>query len=217
MFAVVLDFDGTILDTETPAYESHRRFFGEHGVALTVDEWCTCIGTIQPETHWFDWLCERAAAAPSFERFRAATLAYYRERVRPEPMPGILALLDALDDAGIPRAIGSTAPADWVLESLAELRLADRFPIVVTGDQVARFKPAPDVYLEAARRLGMPPARCIAIEDSGPGLASARAAGMRTIAIPHPLNRTHDLAADLSVSSATELDVERLRALARAE
>ena len=217
MFAVVLDFDGTILDTETPAYESHRRFFGEHGVALTVDEWCTTIGTIRPETHWFDWLCERAPAAPSFERFRAATLAYYQERARLEPMPGILTLLDALDQADVPRAIGSTAPADWVLASLAELRLTDRFPVIVTGDQVGRFKPAPDVYLEAARRLGVPPGRCIAIEDSGPGLASARAAGMKTIAIPHPLNRSHDLTADLSVSSASELNLEVLRALARPE
>ncbi len=217
MFAVVFDFDGTILDTETPIYESHCRFFGEHGVALTVDEWCACIGTITPETHWFDWLCARTTAPPTLERFRAATLAYYRERARREPMPGILALLGALKAAGIPPAIGSTAPSDWVLGSLAELRLTERFPVIVTGDQVQRDKPAPDVYLEAARRLGVPPRQCIAIEDSGPGLASARAAGMRTIAIPHRLNRTHDLSADRCVGSASDLSVDVLRALVRPE
>jgi beta-phosphoglucomutase-like phosphatase (HAD superfamily) len=84
----------------------------------------------------------------------------------------------------------------------------------VTGDQVARRKPAPDVYLEAARRLGVEPARAIAIEDSAPGIAAARAAGMKAIAIPHWLTERHDLgSADLTVAHAGELTLDRLAAL----
>jgi beta-phosphoglucomutase-like phosphatase (HAD superfamily) len=85
----------------------------------------------------------------------------------------------------------------------------------VTADQVPHPKPSPDVYLEAARRLGVAPGQCVAIEDSGPGVAAARAAGMRTVAIPHWLNRhSHDFApADLHLSSAADLSVERLREL----
>jgi beta-phosphoglucomutase-like phosphatase (HAD superfamily) len=94
------------------------------------------------------------------------------------------------------------------------LGLRALFGAIVTGDEVARRKPAPDLYLEAARRLGADPARSIAIEDSGPGVAAARAAGMKTIAIPHWLTERHDLAAaDLRVAHAGELTLSRLMEL----
>jgi beta-phosphoglucomutase-like phosphatase (HAD superfamily) len=90
------------------------------------------------------------------------------------------------------------------------------FDAVVTGDEVAHRKPAPDVYLEAARRLGVDPQRSIAIEDSAPGVTAARAAGMKTVAIPHWLTAGHDLSgADLTVAHAGELTLERLTGLVR--
>jgi HAD superfamily hydrolase (TIGR01509 family) len=214
MFAVVFDFDGTILDSETAEYQSHRQLFADHGLDLSEDEWATGVGLLKPDTHWFDRLCARCAEPPTFERFREATRIYFRERVPAEPMPGIGALLGALVAAGVPRAVASAAPADWVVSGLDALHLVPTFDAIVTGDQVQNIKPAPDVYLEVARRLDVPPERCVAIEDSGPGIASARAAGMKTIAIPHPLSRTHDFSgADLSVLSAADLDLETLRAL----
>ena len=217
MFGVIFDFDGTILDSETPEYESHRRCCAEYGVELSEEQWCTGVGIVQPDTHWFDWLCERAASPPSFERFRETTRAYFRARVLMQPMPGIAELIGVLAAAGIPRAVGSTASSGWVLGALDDLRLTGRFTAIVTGDQVERGKPAPDVYLEAARRLELDPRRCVAIEDSGPGVAAAKAAGMKTVAIPHPLSRLHDLSgADLHAASATELSLDTLRALVEA-
>lgn len=215
MFAVIFDFDGTIVDSESAEYLSHRQYFAEHGVELTEQEWCTGIGVVKGETHWWDWLCTRAAAPPPFRCFRDTTRAYFREHVRMEPMPGVAALVGALAAAGIPRAIASAAPSEWVLNALADLDLERLFGAIVTGDQVEHPKPAPDVYLEAARRLAVTPYRCVAIEDSGPGLAAAHAAGMRTVAIPHQLNRhTHDFgAADLHLTSARDLSVERLQQL----
>ena len=216
MFAVIFDFDGTIVDSESAEFHSHSRFFAEHGVHLSEQEWCTGIGIVQAETHWWDRLRERAASPPTYERFRQTTRAYFKEHVRMEPMPGVAALVGALVAAGIPRGIASAASSRWVLEALADMELAPLFDTIVTADHVERPKPAPDVYLEAARRLRVAPARCVAIEDSGPGLAAARAAGMRTVAIPHRLNRqTHDFAgADLRLSSAAELTLERLTELA---
>jgi HAD superfamily hydrolase (TIGR01509 family) len=212
--AVIFDFDGTILDSESAEYESHRRFFADHGVELTIDEWCTGIGLVKPAAHWFDWFSERAEAPPTFERFRSITRRYFREHVRMEPMPGISSLVGGLVAAGVPLAIASSATADWVIGAIDTIGLATVFSAVVTGDQVAMTKPAPDGYLEAARRLGVPPAVAVAIEDSGPGIAAAHAAGMRTVAIPHWLNRTHDFdRADLRVESAADLTLERLRAL----
>jgi putative hydrolase of the HAD superfamily len=214
MFAVIFDFDGTILDSETAEFHSHRRLFEDWGTTLGEDEWCEGIGILKPETHWFDRLCERAADPPDFGRFQQLTRAYFREHLSTEPMPGVSALLGALIAAGIPRAIASGAPSDWVLRGLESVGLQGSFDAVVTSDQVARGKPAPDVYLEAARRMGVDAVRCVAIEDSGPGLASARAAGMRTVVIPHALTRLHDLSgADMRVKSAADLSLDTLRNL----
>ena len=123
-----------------------------------------------------------------------------------QPMRGIRTLVDALADAGVPTAIASSSPARWVVAAVERAGLLGRFRTIVTADDVTRRKPAPDVYLEAARRLGVEPAQSIAIEDSGPGIASARAAGMKAIAIPHWLTEGHDLsAADLRVAHAGDL------------
>jgi HAD superfamily hydrolase (TIGR01509 family) len=214
MFGVIFDFDGTILDSETPEFESHRRFFAEHGVDLAEDEWCTTVGIAQPATYWWEWLCARAAAPPTFDAFRESTLRYFREHVRMEPMPGIAALVGALAAAGVPRGIASAASDRWVRSAIADLGLAPSFDAIVTGDDVKRGKPAPDVYLEAARQLGVAPGHCVAVEDSGPGVAAARAAGMRVVAIPHPVNRTHDFSgAHFHASTAAELTLETLRRL----
>src|SRR4029077_14917040 len=115
------------------------------------------------------------------------------------PMRGIQELLETLRGAAIPIAIASSAPARWVVAAVERLGVRPLFGAVVTGDEVARRKPAPDVYLEAARRLAVEPTRAIAIEDSAPGIAAARSAGMKAVAIPHWLTERHDLSgADLT-------------------
>jgi HAD superfamily hydrolase (TIGR01509 family) len=214
--AVVFDFDGVILDSETPEFESHRLIYERCGIALTPDEWVDQIG-IWVEGHgqrWFKRLRELSAGAPDHETFKAEKQRLFQELVAAEPMHGILDLLEALDEAGIPTAIASSASARWVLSSAERVGVRDRFSTIVTADDVDRRKPAPDVYLEALRRLGAKPERSIAIEDSAPGIAAARAAGMKTVAIPHWLTERHDLsAADLRVLHAGDLTLARLEAL----
>jgi beta-phosphoglucomutase-like phosphatase (HAD superfamily) len=215
MFAVVFDFDGTILDSETAEFESHQQLFTECGATLTVEEWCEGVGIVTPDDQWFARLCDRATHPPAdYEQFVERRRAYFRARVRWEPMRGIGELLDELTGACVPCAVASAATGEWVTRALGDLGLTGRFDAVVTGDQVVRGKPAPDVYLEAARRLGIDPCRCVAVEDSGPGLAAAGAAGMTTVVIPHTLSLNHDFAnADLRVSHAGELTLARLQRL----
>jgi len=214
--AVVFDFDGIVLDSETPEYESHRRIYERCGASLTVEEWCDAVGVWNehhPELR-FAALRERSPRAPDRDAYHAERHRIFDELIPAAPMRGIHDLLVALDAEGIPAAIASTSPAGWVRPSVERIGLGAMFRVIVTGDEVARRKPAPDVYVEAARRLGVEPADAAAIEDSSPGVAAARAAGMRVVAIPHGLTRRHDLsAADLSVAHAGELTVERLRAL----
>ena len=211
--AVIFDFDGIVLDSETPEYESHRRIYARCGVTLTVDEWCGVIGTWSEghDERWFVRLCERSRQAPARDEYFAERRRIFDEIVPADPMRGVPELLAALRQASIPAAIASSAPARWVIGAVERLGLRPLFDAVVTGDEVARRKPAPDVYLEAARRLGADPERSVAIEDSAPGITAARAAGMKAIAIPHWLTERHDLTdADLTVAHAGELTLERL-------
>lgn len=214
--AVIFDFDGIVLDSETPEYESHRRIYERCGVTLSVEEWCGVIGTWSEghDEQWFTRLSERAPGVPGRDAYFAERRRIFDEIVPAGPMRGIHELLTLLRGAGARTAIASSAPARWVVGAVERIGVRPLFDAVVTGDEVARRKPAPDVYLEAARRLGVAPADAIAIEDSGPGVSAARAAGMRTVAIPHWLTEGHDLsAADLFVAHAGELTLERLAAL----
>src|SRR4051812_28787313 len=214
--AVVFDFDGVVLDSETPEYESHRRIYERCGVPLTVDEWCGVIGTWSEghDEQWFTRLCERSSSAPPRDAYFAERRRIFEEIVPAGPMRGVSDLLSTLRGEAIPIAIASSAPARWVVGAVERLHIRPLFGAVVTGDEVAHRKPAPDVYLEAARRLGVDPARSIAIEDSSPGLAAARAAGMKTVAIPHWLTERHDLGgAHLTVAHAGELTLDRLAAM----
>jgi HAD superfamily hydrolase (TIGR01509 family) len=213
---VIFDFDGIILDSETPEYESHRRMYERHGVTLTVDEWCGVIGTWSEghDEQWFTRLCAQSADAPSRDAYFAERRRIFEEIVPADPMRGVQALLTTLREARIPTAIASSAPARWVVGAVERLGMRPLFDALVTGDEVTHRKPAPDVYLAAAHRLGVDPTRSIAIEDSGPGITAARAAGMKAVAIPHWLTQGHDLSgADLTVAHAGELTLHRLAAL----
>jgi HAD superfamily hydrolase (TIGR01509 family) len=216
--AVIFDFDGVVLDSETPEYESHRRIYERCGVTLTVDEWCGVIGTWSEghDEQWFRRLCAQSSGAPGRDAYFAERRQIFDAIVPAAPMRGVRELLLQLRDAGIAAAIASSAPARWVVGAVERLGVRPLFDAVVTGDEVAHRKPAPDVYLEAARRLGVDPARSVAIEDSEPGITAACAAGMKVIAIPHWLTERHDLsAAHLTVAHAGELTVERLISLYR--
>ena len=214
--AVVFDFDGVILDSESAEFESHRLVFERFGARLTPEDWCDQIG-VWSEAHerrWCDQLNEICGAALEYDAFKTEQHRLFHELLAREPMRGIRELLDEVAAAGVPMAIASTSTARWVVPAVERLGLTHRFDTVVTANDVERRKPAPDVYLEAARRLGANPRRSVAVEDSGPGVAAATAAGMKTIAIPHWLTERHDLTpAALRVAHAGELTLDVLERL----
>jgi HAD superfamily hydrolase (TIGR01509 family) len=216
--ALIFDFDGLILDTETCTYEATAGIFAEHGETLDLAWWHSIIGSAD-HPHWSEVLAERLGRPID----RAALVARREERrlrvLRALlPRAGVVELLEAALADGIPVAVASSSALDWVGGHLERLGLRASFAAVVTRDDVsddgARTKPAPDLFLLAAERLGVEPARCVAFEDSPNGVVAARAAGMVVVAVPGPMTTGLDMsAADLVVPSLAGIDLAGFRKL----
>ena len=211
----IFDCDGLLADTETPDFDAWRVLYAEHGLTLALADWAETIGVAKGH-ELIDWHAPLAeAVGPAYDRdaAQARRRAHYQSAIEAlTPMPGAVALLDALAAEGIPCAVASNSERVWVDRVLAITGLAGRFAAIATADEVAHPKPAPDVYLLAAERLGLPPQACAAFEDSPRGLAAAHAAGLWTVAVPTGLTRHLDFAqAHHLVESLEQLTPNDLR------
>jgi HAD superfamily hydrolase (TIGR01509 family) len=214
--ALLFDFDGLILDTESSEFHSVGLIFSEHGLVLDRSEWQGIIGTAD-HPHWTE-LLEQALGRPLEDR--DAVIVRHREHHRVSVSaetvrPGVIDLLDEAAGAGVPAAVVSSSPASWVVGHLERLKLRDRFADVVTRDDLdgdrTRTKPAPDLYLLAAARVGAAPGACVVLEDSPNGVTAAVAAGMAVVAVPGPMTTGLDFsAADRVVSSLADVDLALL-------
>ena len=184
--ALILDMDGLMVDTE-PLYKvAWQQASSEVGFDLNDERYAMIVGRTMAG-------CERVLVeqfGPTFpvERVRERRPVLWREEVERrgvQPKPGLLELLAFADTHGLHTAVATSTNAETAAFTLGCAGLAGRISTVVTGDQIAHSKPAPDIYLEAARRLGVDPAACIAIEDSEAGVLSIANAGMRGILVPH--------------------------------
>jgi len=204
--ALVFDFDGLILDTELPIYRAWYELFERHGAQpLSIDEWAAEIGTVRG-LDLPGLLVERATRPVDLDE-AAVWRRAHRDLLLAEQQarPGVEEWIAEAEAAGLGVAIASSSEADWVLPLLERIGLHTRFACVVNAGGALGAKPAPDTYLEACARLGVEPASALAIEDSPHGIAAAKAAGLRCVAVPHELTETLDLsAADLRLESLAE-------------
>ena len=204
--ALVFDFDGLILDTELPIYRAWYELFERHGAQpLSIDEWAAEIGTVRG-LDLPGLLVERATRPVDLDE-AAVWRRAHRDLLLAEQQarPGVEEWIAEAEAAGLGVAIASSSEADWVLPLLERIGLHTRFACVVNAGGALGAKPAPDTYLEACERLGVEPASALAIEDSPHGIAAAKAAGLRCVAVPHELTETLDLsAADLRLESLAE-------------
>lgn len=181
--AVLWDLDGVLVDSEGLLFEAERLLLAEHGAELTAEVKAGFIGLGGTEV--LAALAGHFGLDADLPAWSARKLELVAELVPGlQPFAPTAALVRALAEAGMPMAVASGSPADAIDRSLRIVGLADLLPVRVSVDQVAAGKPAPDVFLAAADRLGVPPERCVVIEDAVPGVLAAKAAGMRFIAIP---------------------------------
>jgi HAD superfamily hydrolase (TIGR01509 family) len=204
--ALILDFDGLIVDTETPIFEAWRAAFARRGQELRLSEWQHAVGTFRgfdASAHLSELLGEKVDEDALESEVRGS----YLLACEAQPvLPGVVALLEEARRLGLGTAVASSATRGWVLGWLGKHGIGHLFDGVCGREDVARVKPAPDLFLLAAERLGMEPSACLVFEDSPNGVRAARAAGMRCVAVPNPITRPLDLGEpDLVLRSASEL------------
>ena len=192
--AVVFDMDGLLLDSERLALKALRLAGGGLGVDLPQ---CFChllIGV--PVDTCRKLIAERYGDAVDADRLlqeSARQLDLLVDAGLLRMKPGVVELLDHLDALGLPRAVATSSGRHKALGHLRTVGLLERFDFIVTRDEVARGKPHPDLFLLAAERLGVPPSRCLALEDSHNGVRAAHASGMPVIMIPDLLAITEEM------------------------
>jgi HAD superfamily hydrolase (TIGR01509 family) len=216
--ALIFDFDGTILDTETPEYYSWQEVYEAHGVELPLAIWTESIGrghdtaTFDPYGY-LESLIGRRVDANTIRPGRRAR--FYELMALEKPRPGIGEWLESARILGIPLAVASSSDRDWVAGHLKRLGLRDYFDVLRCADDVTRTKPDPELYHAACTALNACPERSIAVEDSPNGLRAAKQAGMFAIAYPNPM--TADLSleiADLLIENGEFMTLNEIFTLA---
>ena len=211
--AILFDMDGVLVDSEPLFLSAINRLLAQEGVEpVSVQENEEfLIGTTIGET-WRQLKNRRPLPLPTEEYIRR-----YDDIVRQvmqeelEPQPGVRELIQACVERGLPKAVASSSLHMWVDLKLNAIGLTGAFDAVLGGDDVTRGKPEPDIYIKAAESLGVPPAECIAIEDSPIGIAAAASSGAYTIAVRTEYTRNLDVSrAHTILETLEEFDLSLL-------
>ena len=211
--AVIFDMDGLMLDTEPRYREAWMRAAAECGFYLADEVYCGVIGRTRTEGEQI--LREHFGPPFPLDRFRTACERFEKIALESTPLPkkpGLDELLEMLASRDIPMAVATSTTRDTAVAQLEATGLLRRFRTIATGDEIVNGKPAPDLFLLAARRLNTDPANCLVLEDSAAGVAAAHAAGMPVYMVPDlipPSTETRQLAT--AVFSSLEDAVERIR------
>lgn len=215
MDAIIFDFDGTMIETEGPDFQSWQEIFATYQCTLPLATWVGYIGTAAGSFDPYQLLETASGCTVDRLTIRALRRQRFLELVAQEPLrPGVEAILDAAEAHGIPLAIASSSTRDWVEENLAQRGLRQRFRVVHTLNDAQRGKPDPALYLMTVAALGVDAARVVAIEDSYNGMIAAKRAGLTCVVAPNRLTAQMSFAeADLVVPSLAEVDLAQLSQL----
>ena len=214
--ALIFDFDGLILDTETPEVLVWQSIYREHGFELPVNEWEKTIGGYGIST--FD-AAEHLALLSQGRLEPASMRTRYRRESdllihASEIMPGVVNLIEQAREQGVQVAIGSSSPHSWVDTHAKRLGIFHYFKHIICQDDVApgRTKPNPDIYLKALEVLKVQNTEAVVFEDSLNGVEAARRAKIFVVAAPNPLTSKMGVSGDLTVSSLANVSLQDLQA-----
>ncbi len=216
--AIIWDVDGTLVDTAEHHFSAWKRFAEEIGQPFTRADFAATFGMRNPEI--LRKLFEPGADEALCAKWGEQKENHYRKSVRDEGtqlLPGVARLLKEFAERGWPQAVGSSAPLGNLDLLLSVTNTRRYFGAVITGDDVSRGKPDPEVFLTAAAKLGATPIRCVVFEDAVAGVEAAKAGGMKCVAVTfvkhHPAGKLRAAGADVVVASLGEITVEQVAAL----
>jgi HAD superfamily hydrolase (TIGR01509 family) len=211
--ALIFDFDGLILDTETPELQIWQKIYRDHGVELSTSLWGKIVGgngisVFDPVDHL------EQLTASSMDRIRVQEMArnLSNDLILAQPiLPGALDLIKFARQRSYGLAIASSSPHEWVDGHLKRLGLYDHFDSILCGDDVLNTKPFPDLFTGSLEKLSVLAGEAIVFEDSPNGIQAANTAGIFSIAVPNPVTKMFDLShASLVLESLEQVSLDDL-------
>jgi HAD superfamily hydrolase (TIGR01509 family) len=213
--ALIFDFDGLIVDTELPDYESWQQVYRQHGCELQLQSWGQIVGgtgasSFDPHTN-LEELCGQPLDR---EEVWISRRKHYLDSIAEQPvLPGVIDYLDSAEELGLKLAVASSSEENWVRGHLARLGIYDRFDAIKTADDVKRTKPDPELYLAALGALNLKSDQAVVFEDSPNGVKAAKTAGIFCVVIPNKVTAQLKFeGADLRLNSMAEMPLKGLLA-----
>ena len=209
---IIFDFDGLILDTETPKFNTWRDIYKENGLDFSISMWARCLGSDHKDFDPLTYLAENIDS----ELDRDAISADFYQRslrliVSQSELPGVTETLDSAQAMGLRYGLASSGERSWVLDNLTRLGLHNRFECIYTREDVDAVKPDPELFQRAMKHLGLQPEETVVFEDSPYGIMAARAAGCFCVAVPNETSKQLDLSqASLRVSALNQFHLPEL-------
>ena len=210
--AIVFDFDGLILDTETPEFDTWQEVFESYGVRLERRTWDLSIGRDSKDFDIYKHLTDLTGQHIEREVVRPKMRRRYLGRIDENPiLPGVEDYLASAKDMGLRLAVASSSSPGWAVGHLEQRRLLHYFEFVLSHGDVTNGKPDPELYTMSLTHLGVRPQNAFAIEDSVNGLIAAKAAGLQCVVVPNTMTRGMDFgSADICLDALSDLPLQRL-------
>ncbi|MEK4384065.1 HAD family hydrolase [Aeribacillus sp. FSL K6-2848] len=189
MKAIIFDFDGLIIDTETPWFEAYKETLGYYNVDLPLEHYVKSVGS--DNTVLYEFFKQQLGESCNIEEIDTKAESIYKEKMKtPQAREGVKDYLQEANDLGYKIAIASSSTREWVTHYLDELGVLNYFNTIITQDDVEKVKPAPDLYLKAVDALNISSNEALAFEDSLNGLQAALAAGLKCVIVPNPVTKS---------------------------
>lgn len=214
--AVIFDMDGVLVNSEPYHFEAEKQILAKMGITITDEEIQNFVG-LAMDKMWTR-LKESYSLEKSIEELvkedTEFRVDFFRGIGKIKPIDGVSDLISGIKSAGLKSAVASSSHPDLISVLLKAAGLAESFPVYLSGFQVKRGKPEPDIFIETARRLETGCGSCVVIEDSSNGVKAAKKAGMKCIGYSNPFSGNQDLSdADIIINSFSEIKISFLKGL----
>jgi HAD superfamily hydrolase (TIGR01509 family) len=208
---IVFDFDGLVLDTESPVFQAWQEAFAPYGLALPISEWAAAIGSDLDSFDPVIYLEKTIGKSIDQDKIRKFQQQRSMELVSTQQvLPGVVEYLDKAVQMGLKIGMASSSDRPWVVGHLTRLGLIHYFEVVFTMEDVKRVKPSPDLYLRAAAGLDLEPNQTVAFEDAPNGILAAKRAGLFCVAVPNIVTRPLDFSgADFILDSFCQMPLDK--------